>query len=294
MDSIQETPTRFCRFLDESYFTELHRAFLHAFSDYTIEFDLTTEQFRNHIGLNAVDLASSVGWMEEDRLVGFTLNGFGNWHGVPTVYDAGTGVFPEFRRQGISLKMFEMMMPLFASKGYRQCLLEVITTNVKAINLYLRLGFKQTRKLSLLNCQSAAEFSVDLPTGNIEIREIGDADWSLLRTFWDGEPSWQNTTDAIDRSRDKKCFLGAFSRGECIGYLVFSANVGRISQMAVHPKHRRLGIGNVLLKTMIEKMSSDHFPQVINIDTSIESAMTFFTNRGFTERLSQYEMLCPL
>ncbi len=181
-------------------------------------------------------------------------------------------------------------MPVFSNKGYRQFLLEVITTNENAIGLYRKLGFQVTRTLSLLHCLDKLSFRDDLPTG-FEIREIADPDWDVLKTFWDGEPSWQNSCDAVDRSRDKKLFIGVFSKEKCFGYIVFSANVGRIAQLAVDPAHRRRGIGKLLMQAMSDQMSPDHVPQVINIDRSIESAMTFFANRGFTEKLSQFEML---
>lgn len=290
MDSQHETPSCFCRFLDETHFGELHNAFLRAFADYVMPFDLTEVQFRNHLVLNAVDLASSVGWFDDGKIVGFTLNGFGLWRGIQTVYDAGTGVLPEYRRQGLSVKMFDLMMPEFESRGYRQCLLEVITTNEKAIRLYDKLHFQTVRTLSLLHCENDLKFRGDDAAG-VELREIDAPDWNLLSTFWDGEPSWQNSPDAIGRSRDKKRFVGAFAGYRCVGYIVFSKRVGRVSQIAVDNEYRRLGVGKMLVRSMIREMSSDYVPQVINIDRSITSAMSFFENRGFTEKLSQYEML---
>src|SRR5580765_3997986 len=90
-----------CRFLSEDYFTRLYDAFLEAFSDYVVPFALTGEQFRNHIIVTAVDLERTVGCIDDGKLVGFSLNGFGEWEGTSTVYDAGTGVVPAWRRKGI-------------------------------------------------------------------------------------------------------------------------------------------------------------------------------------------------
>jgi ribosomal protein S18 acetylase RimI-like enzyme len=290
MDSIHETPALQCRFLDESYFEELHRAFLHAFSDYVMPFDLTEVQFRNHIVLNAVDLKRSVGWFANGRIVGFTLNGFGEWAGVRTVYDAGTGVFPGYRRQGLSERMFEMMLPEFEAAGYRQCLLEVITDNLRAIPLYEKLGFAATRTVSLLHCPDELKLG-ERNRGGVELRDIGEPDWEHLRTFWDGEPSWQNSTEAVDRSRAKKRFIGAFIEKHCVGYIVFSSNVGRVSQIAVDKEHRNRGVGSRLMQALVADTSRDYVPQVINIDRSIGSAIGFFERIGFKEKLSQYEML---
>lgn len=291
MASINETSTCDCRFLDESYFEELYHAFLYAFSDYVMPFDLSEVQFRNHIVANGVDLNRSIGCFRDGRLIGFTMNGFGMWQGVPTVYDAGTGVFPEYRRQGLGVLMFEKMLAVFVSQGYQQCLLEVITTNDKAIGLYNKLGFQTTRTLSLLHCPEKLNFP-DGVADQVDLREIGTPDWEYYRSFWDGEPSWQNTPEAIDRSRDKKRFIGAFRGETCVGYIVFSSKVGRVAQFAVAPEYRRRGIGQQLIKAMIDEMSDDYVPQVINIDCSIASANVFFENRGFTQKLAQYEMKC--
>src|SRR4051794_4781425 len=100
MDNGNETALRQCRFLNEEYFEKLYDAFIEAFSDYVIPFALTETQFRNHLNSTAVDLNRTVGCIEDGRIVGFSLNGFGLWNGVPTAYDAGTGVLPRYRRQG--------------------------------------------------------------------------------------------------------------------------------------------------------------------------------------------------
>lgn len=293
MDSIHETGGLACRFLNGTYFIELYRAFLDAFSDYVMPFDLTEDQFRKHIVLNAVDLDRSVGWFDSGRIVGFTLNGFGDWHGIRTVYDAGTGILPAYRRRGLSRKMFENMLPIFRAEGYRQYLLEVITENHKAIGLYEKLGFEKTRTVSLLHCSGNVRTRVN-PVSNFEIHTVYAPNWDILRCFWDGEPSWQNSADAIQRSMANKRFVGAYHEGRCVGYIVYSARVGRVAHLAVDKEFRKRGIASCLMRSLIEDTAENYVPQVINIDRSIDSAMSFFSNRGFSERLSQFEMIRTL
>ena len=290
MDSRNETYSRQCRFLDETYFLSLYNAFIAAFADYVMPFDLSEPQFRSHIVLNAVDLASSVGIIEDEKLIGFTINGFGHWNGRRTVYDAGTGVLPEFRRRGLGLTMFDVMMPIFKDRGIEQYLLEVITTNKKAISMYEKLGFLGTRTLSLLELNTNVNFGPDALI-DIELRDIEVPEWDLLQTFWDGDPSWQNSISAIERSRPQKRIVGAFHNGDCLGYIVYSANSGRIAQIAVDPNSRGLGIGSLLLKKLISDIDPDAKPQVVNIDRSLHEAMRFFENRGFSTKLSQFEMI---
>lgn len=293
MDNANETALRNCRFLDDNYLLNLYSAFIEAFSDYVVPFALTEAQFRNHIILTGVDLQRTVGCFDGDRLVGFSLNGFGPWQGRSTVYDAGTGVVPDHRRQGKSEAMFELMLPVFRRAGIEQCLLEVVTTNNAAISLYKKLGFQITRELALLQCDGKIKPGRPLPD-DIELREIDDPDWQLLTGFWDESPSWQNSVDAVNRSRRMKRIVGAFRDGKCLGYIVFSSNFGRVSQIGVDRDNRCQGIGTALVETMQKETAEGFSMQVINIDKSLTPAIKFFINRGFYERLAQYEMLKPL
>ncbi len=293
MAVLDETALHRCCFLDEEHFAELYATFTEAFSDYVYPFALTDTQFRNHLLLNGVDLARTAGCFVGGRLVGFSLNGFGNWNGVETVYDAGSGVIPSFRRKHICESMFEMMLPVFREQGVGQCLLEVITSNTGAIRLYEKLGFKINRELALLKCDS--EVAAPGPVSpKIEIREMSEPDWDLFSTFWDGIPSWQNSPAAIDRSQKNKTTKCATVDDRCVGYVIYSSRFGRAAQMAVAREHRHHGVGTALLRAMRSDTAEGYSMQVINIDKGLPHAMKFFNDHGFYERFAQYEMVLSL
>lgn len=277
-----------CRFLRAEQFAAIHKTFLKGFADYIIKFELTERQFQNHITLNAVDLDRSAGCFDADQPVGVSLNGFGDWEGKATVYDAGTTVIPEYRRRGVSRSMFEWMIPLFADEGYKQFLLEVITHNDPAVRLYEMLGFRRTRELLLLEAEPTV--SLDRPSpADVDIREIHRHEDIPFALFWDGKPSWQNSLDAIERSIQMKRLLGAFIGDECVGYIIFSAGVGRLAQLAVHRDHRRKGIASRLLLEM-QRDAPGQKLHVINLDEAMTESVVFFQNRGFTKVLAQFEM----
>ena len=293
MADVNETNSRICRFLNEADFAQLYKTFIEAFSDYVFPFALTEQQFRNHINLNGVELDGTIGCFEAGRMVGFSLNGFGDWNGVSTVYDAGTGVIPSARRRGASEAMFDQMLPVFKEAGIGQCLLEVITSNTGAIRLYEKLGFGYSRELALMQCDRQIELTT-APDISIEVRSIEQPDWELMATFWTGYPSWQNSVAAMNRSLNLKTLLGAYVEGSLVGYVAASATFGRIAQIAVSPHHRNKGIGTMLLKGIQNVTAAGYSLQVINIDKALDGTLRFLRNRGFYERIAQHELIAPL
>ncbi len=293
MTKANETTLREYRFLGDQYFARLYGTFVEAFSDYVFPFALTEGQFRNHIELNGVDLKRSAGCLQNGAVVGFSLNGFGTWCGKRTVYDAGTGVIPRFRRQGISDRMFDMMLPVLEAEGIEQFLLEVVTTNTGAVRLYEKLGFSPVRELALMQCDKPVPVSDD-EHRRIGIRSMEEPDWNIFLQFWEGEPSWQNSCDAIDRSSDRKRILAAYIEGECVGYVIFSSSFGRIAQIAVSREFAGYGVGRRLVREVQNGMTPGYSLQVINADKAIARVNDFFKELGFYERLAQYEMIKPM
>lgn len=279
------------RFLSTDDFTALHAAFLEAFADYIVPFKLSESQLENHIATNAVDLSNSVGAFADGKIVGFTLNGFGLWNGKPTVYDAGTGVTPEFRSKGVAAAIFEFMTPMLKHSGVEQILLEVITRNEKAVRLYRRLGFRTTRRLLIFEQQKSFD---DVSKSEAVVREIAAPDWNLLKAFGDGDTSWQNSLEAMQRVLAQKTVLGAFVGETVAGYAIIFPNSGSIVQIAVAKDYRRRGIATTLLSAMKEISKKDKPLHITNVDANLEATVNFLKNRNFTETLSQFEMIKTL
>lgn len=293
MHERNETSVFDCRFLSDDHLSLLLSRFVEAFADYSHPFDFNDGRFRNHIMLNAVDIRRSVGCFHGRELIGFSLNGFGQWNGISTVYDAGTGVIPEHRRRGASDAMFEMMIPLFKESGVEQFLLEVIATNHPAVNLYKKLGFEIQRELLLLEAPGPLRIGAE-PNREIAVRRITAADISSLALSGEGKPSWQNSNEAIQRSERMKTILGAFIAERCIGYIAFSSGLGRVAQFVVDKNCRSLGIGTRLLMEMQADLGEGSKMQVLNIDNAMTDCVQFLLNRGFERVLSQYEMIKTL
>lgn len=280
-----------CRYLTRADFTPLHQTFLEAFSDYFVPFQFSEQQMENHLLQNAVELERSVGAFFGEKLIGFTLNGFGVWNDKQTIYDAGTGVVPEFRRQGVGKALFDFMMPKFEAEGFEQILLEVISQNENAVGLYEKLGFRETRRLIYFEQKTVIEPKIE---GNFQIREIHTPDWNLFESFADGKTSWQSSYESVSRIFSRRLALGAFDGEKCIGYGIVAPHFGMISQLAVAPEFRRRGAASLILSEMQKRIGKDKNLRAANVDENIASAAEFLRRRGFAENFSQLEMIKAL
>ena len=129
------------RLLSSDDSTKLFDCFLEAFSDYQVDMQVSREDFDLRLRRDGVQLEASAGAFDESRMVGFYMNALGEWQGKHTAYDAGTGVIPAYRRQGIAEQLFACMVPRLKEADVEQYLLEVLTENARAVALYQKLGF---------------------------------------------------------------------------------------------------------------------------------------------------------
>ncbi|HQU83144.1 MAG TPA: GNAT family N-acetyltransferase [Pyrinomonadaceae bacterium] len=279
------------RFLRNEDFSDIHKTFLEAYSDYVIKFQLTEAQLENHIAQNGVKLEKSVGAFADNKMIGVTLNGIGDWLGKETVYDAGTGVIPEFRKKGAGKAMFDFMTPNFKKNGFKQILLEVISHNENAFRLYKKIGFEEKRRLIFFEQkQDLKQKKIE----NLEIRELENPDWHLFEKFCDGKPSWQNSKESITRMLSTKCVLGAFSTEKLVGYGAVFSRSGTIAQLAVDRKHRGKGIALNILGEIRKRIEPKTKLRISNVDENIEGFGKFMKKCGFEEFLSQIEMVKDL
>lgn len=264
-----------------------HSAFQQAFSDYQVDMRMSRAQFDYRLLRDGIDLSKSVGAFEENELIGFCINGVGNWHGEPTIYDAGTGVVPQRRRQGISQEMFDFMLPRLKEVGFTQYLLEVLTSNQPAVNLYRKLGFSDTRELAVFRSNMRL---ANLKTCRAEVREVAVADWDLYETFWDVYPSWQNSVEATKRTSFENVVLEAYADHRCVAYGVVSRTSGNLFQLAIDKRHRRGRLGSLLLIELQRRVVAGEPLKVNNIDKASTDSLMFYKSSGFELALEQYEL----
>lgn len=277
------------RLLSAADASALFACFLDAFSDYQVEMRMSEAEFQQRLARDGVRLELSAGAFAEGRMVGFYLNALGQWQGTDTAYDAGTGVIPTFRRQGVAKEIFAFVVPRLREARVSQYLLEVLTGNHPAVALYRQLGFVETRRLAVFRRNEPVEKHDDK-----SIRRIEKPDWELFESFWDSYPSWQNSRDAVERVVDERLIVGAYVDSKCVGYGVAFAPGVSLMQLAVSPAHRRKGIATRILSALQREISATESLKVNNIGDEMEGMRAFFEALGFRIILKQHEMIRKL
>lgn len=272
------------RLLTTADFHALYQCFLEAFSDYQVDMQMSEEQFRQRVARDRVELESSVGAFVGDRMIGFYMNGRGLWEGKQTAYDAGTAVVPDYRRRGVAEELFDFMVPRLKERGFIQYLLEVLTSNERAVALYRKIGFEEDRRLAVLRSKAMMKTSGDVE--GVLIRRMEEPDWEVFCSYWDGKPSWQSSIDAVESVRDQREIVGAFVDEKCVGYGIVHQPSGLLMQLAVARAFRRRGIG----RRILAELSGDGILKINNVDEELKGTLAFFKANGFEIVLRQFEM----
>lgn len=267
----------------------LHETFINAFSDYKVKFDLPLYKFQQMLQRRGYVPGISLGAFIDKRLIGFVLNGFRDWNGKPTVYDTGTGVIKEYRKQGITSSMINIIRELLKESKIEQYLLEVIQTNTSAFNLYKKQGFEIKRELKCF----VLDKNKYIPVANFKterIETVSSINWEEIIKFWDYAPSWQNSIDSIKAVPDSFIYSVVRNDGKIIGYGIIDKKTGDIPQIAIDKNYRNKGIAKSILTDLISSTESEKI-SVLNVDGKSQAMINFLLESGFENYIDQYEMI---
>lgn len=269
--------------LENTPLPQLHTVFCEAFGDYSVPIDMPLERFQSNMKRNGYDPSVSVGAFDDGKLVGFIMSGHRTWEGCDTAYDMGTGVIPAFRGQGIAKDMVGQLKTLLAGNGLSRYILEVITTNTKALSLYEKSGFRKRRDFSCLRIDKSSldtkpSYRHDHPSS---------IDFTRMEDFRDESPSWQNSNDSVRAVSDSLRISTVALDGRIVGYGLVNPANGDIPQLAVDKAYRKRGIGRSLISDLAS-MSSSKQLRLINV--ADEAIQSFLLHLGFEVYVRQFEM----
>jgi len=280
------------RFLSPDQIPEIHTAFVEAFSDYSVDVSYMTRQvIEKRVVKNGIDFGLSVGAFDQEKMVGFTLVGLDNFKGFLSAFDIMTGIIKEYRGMGIAGKMFEFILPELREKGVKQFYLEVIRENDRAVKAYEKVGFGITRKL---DCYETARDQLKTrfrPPNGYSIKPIIRQYLKIYAELIDWHPSWENSVNGIARIPDEVLMYGAFLGEKPVGMIIYYPSINWILGIAVMKSHRRKGIGESLVKHLVEQpLFKNDIIKIMNIDSKDTGFSSFLKKAGFEESVGQFEM----
>lgn len=267
----------------------IHQAFVEAFSDYQVKIDLPLWKLKQMLERRGYVPEKSMGVFNGNSMAGFILNGYRTWDGKPTAYDTGTGVIPEYRKQGLTTNMFLKLAELLKNQGVKQYLLEVLQQNTSAFELYKKQGFEITRSLACFQMKKSdyerkSYFSVE-PVDCFKPDE-----WEQVKKFWDFRPSWQNSIDSVCAMPDAFAYCAVRMDSRLIGYGIIDKQSGDIPQLSVDKAFRGKGVASAILSELADRTLSDKLV-MLNVEDSDAAMKEFLTASGFENYVNQYEML---
>ena len=275
--------------------TEMYITFLDAFSDYAIPFKLTKEQFvRKFVQKLKIDFNLSAGAFNYDgALAGFIFSAVNYYDGKLTAYNGSTGVRPRYRGQQLTTQMYEYLRPLFDNRKIKQCVLEVLTSNERAIKAYKNIGFEKTRFFKCYALTDVDNLKAKNNRVNADIFAVRYPNWDVYDKYYDYQPSFLDSSRMITDNLANETIIEARIEDECLGFAIFQPSFGRISQIGIRPEARGKGIGSTIINYIFEASLQKKLT-IINVNDEAEGTKTFFTKLGFDNQIDQYEMILSL
>lgn len=260
--------------------SDLIAVFNATFADYFVNVELDERGLAIKSQTENTDLSKSVGAFLDGKLVGFILLGIEN--GI--AFNGGTGVLPDARGNALTVKMYDFMMPKLKTESIYFHQLEVITKNLPAIKTYKKIGFRRVRTLACFKGKiNATKINRD-----IEIKFLNRIDTEIFPTFWNAQPSRQNSLSALQRTQNLYKYVGAFYQSNLVGYIIYGKK-GSIKQFAVKKDFRHLGIGQTLFAFVQNELENKE-SIITNIDKNDFETILFLEQIGLNLFIEQFEM----
>jgi len=278
--------------LKDISFEQLYETFEQAFAEYEVQ--LTANQFRNMLQRRGYNSELSFGAFDNDRLVSFTCNGIGQFIGIKTAYDTGTGTLKEYRGQGLAGQIFQYSLPYLRNAGVVQYLLEVLKHNETAVSVYKKQGFEVVREFSYFTADiNDIQMSKRDENQDISITTSNLDSIKTLFSWFEFEPSWQNSFESISRQSESFVIKITHIDNSPVGFCVFEPFSGDISLIAVHPQYRRKGIATMLLENILADFKISGL-KLINTDNQYPPISQWANSIGLIKRGEQFEMVLYL
>ncbi|GGI11490.1 GNAT family N-acetyltransferase [Gottfriedia solisilvae] len=268
---------------------EFTTCFNDAFSDYIIPFKVSPHYLAERFTGAGIHYNLSFGVFSQDKQVAFIMHGIEEHNGEKIAFDIGTGVIPPYRGKRLVAQIYNYAIPILKQHNVQKCLLEVIQTNEKAIKVYNNLGFQIKRELSCFKGSIRIDPPPSTTPKHICIATVSPNkfDWSIAHAFWNFEPSWEQSVQAILRNPHLYDVITISEQNTIYGYAVIDSKQGRILQFGVLKEKRNQGFGHSLFQWIGKRHS---IISINNVDKYDIESIRFLKKIGLNIHIEQYEM----
>lgn len=265
----------------ENQFDTVLLAFNEGYEGYIVPFHLEAPQLQGHIASGNIDLSASRLAYEDERVVGIVLLGIRGQRG----WVGGVGVNRAWRGKGVGRQLMQSLIDSAREHGLTALQLEVIEGNTAAHNLYLSLGFQNTRRLLILD----RVFTTPSTNTGIKIEAISPADALLHTAAFHSRPNpWQREPESLRPQAARMTGWSAMRDGNTAACAIAYTGEKTIQWMDIG-----CAAGDEDALRALLSHVHNQYPQAVGRMVNLPEAdpvWPVLSALGYTESLAQHEM----
>ncbi|MDQ2855718.1 MAG: GNAT family N-acetyltransferase [Acidobacteriota bacterium] len=291
------TTTTEIKRLSDCSFSEAVKIWNEGFQGYFVDMTTSLEGYLARLQRDGVSPELSLMAFCEGRRSGFLLNSLSA--GRRVVWNAGTGVSPEFRGRGVGKALMTATLDLYHEHGVEIAMLEAVSENQHAISLYEKFGYeiidgllflRHTGKLgerafSRTNAHSySAELVSPYAVGKLE--------------FYEEMAPWQTHWDSVRRNNGNALIVSD-AKGAAVGYALYMKKYDKrgkvvdiaLCQCVARPDSETEAVVASALQSVYAPFEWECERSTFNFSKSNAVARRMLVEAGFTSFIEQVHMI---
>ncbi len=256
--------------------------------DYLVPMPMTTQRLQEYITRYDVDMDGSVVAVDEGEIIGLCMLGLRENRSWIT----RLGVLPTTRRRGIGLALMEHCLTESIRRGSVMAYLEVIVGNTPAHTLFLKLGFRETRKLLVLRRPPGPPPSEPIPPP-AQLAWIDHEQVLALAAARPWRPAWTNQIESMGRFQGLQGLHITEQEGGASGWVSFQKSTLQLKDVIIGPDE---GFAIAPAYNLLYHLHGT-FPALDtiaeNVPTHVPHLQDFWAH-GYIQSFARVEMELPL
>ncbi len=267
---------------------ELTEAYNKTRVDYLIPMPMTPQRLTEYIQTYDINMDASVVAEESGEILGINMLGVREGRAWIT----RLGVLPTSRRHGVGRVLMEYVIDQAAQLGASMAYLEVIVGNTPAYSLFLRMGFREVRKLLVLRRPPGPPPSEPLPPP-AEVTLHPTEDTLAFANTCPWRPAWTNEVESLRNSGKIEAMRLMEYSTETTGWASFQRSALQLRRVIVSPADGSTATPAYNLLYHLHSRFSQLDTQVENVPTHIPFLDAFWAH-GYIQSFARIEMELPL